>query len=416
MTGRAAALAPFQHRSFRFQWPADLLTSWAFEMETLILGWYILAETGSVVWLTVFASLQFLGTLLAPMLGVAGDRLGHGRVLGIMRACYAVLAGCLALLALNGWLDPVAVFGIAALSGLVRPSDMSMRTTLIGISMPVPLLMAALGINRTTADSARVAGALAGAGLVVLLGIGPAYLIITGLYSVAFLLTLGVAGGGRGSKATASPWRDLGDGFAYAWNTPCLVAALLMAFLVNLVAFPLSGGLMPYVAREVYGVDRTGLGYLVASFSAGALVGSLLVSARGGRLPAGRTMLIACVVWFSLLVAFSRTATASGGMAMLALAGFAQSLSQVPMAALLLQKTQASFRGRVMGLRSLAVYGLPLGLLASGPLIERFGFADTATGYACFGLACTLAIGFRWRAALWPADVPASIPAGRPSP
>ena len=28
-------LAPFRIRSFRFQWPADLLTSWAFEMETL---------------------------------------------------------------------------------------------------------------------------------------------------------------------------------------------------------------------------------------------------------------------------------------------------------------------------------------------------------------------------------------------
>jgi hypothetical protein len=28
----------FRVRSFRFQWCADLLTSWAFEMETLVLG------------------------------------------------------------------------------------------------------------------------------------------------------------------------------------------------------------------------------------------------------------------------------------------------------------------------------------------------------------------------------------------
>jgi hypothetical protein len=96
-------------------------------------------------------------------------------------------------------------------------------------------------------------------------------------------------------------------------------------------------------------------------------------------------------------------------MVLLALAGFAQSLSQVPMAALLLRNTEARFRGRVMGLRSLAIYGLPLGLLAAGPLIERFGFTDTASGYACFGLACTLAIGFRWRAALWPTDTPAGL-------
>jgi len=38
----SAMLTPFRVRSFRFQWPADLLTSWGIEMENLVLGWYIL--------------------------------------------------------------------------------------------------------------------------------------------------------------------------------------------------------------------------------------------------------------------------------------------------------------------------------------------------------------------------------------
>src|SRR6201989_2893527 len=46
---RVPALAPFQVRSFRFQWPADLLASWAFEMEGVILGWFVLVSTGSVL-------------------------------------------------------------------------------------------------------------------------------------------------------------------------------------------------------------------------------------------------------------------------------------------------------------------------------------------------------------------------------
>ena len=69
-------LAPFRVRSFRFQWPADLLTSLAFEMETVILSWYVMVQTGSVLLLTVFGSLLFLGTLAAPMFGVLSDRLG----------------------------------------------------------------------------------------------------------------------------------------------------------------------------------------------------------------------------------------------------------------------------------------------------------------------------------------------------
>src|ERR1700741_3452145 len=85
---RLSALAPFRIRAFRFQWPADLATSWAFEMETLILGWYVLVETRSVLLLTLFASLQFMGTLIAPLFGVMGDRVGHRNVLCAMRAVY----------------------------------------------------------------------------------------------------------------------------------------------------------------------------------------------------------------------------------------------------------------------------------------------------------------------------------------
>ena len=43
-------------------------------------------------WLTVFGALQYLGTLIAPMFGVAGDRLGHRNLLFAMRVSYALLA------------------------------------------------------------------------------------------------------------------------------------------------------------------------------------------------------------------------------------------------------------------------------------------------------------------------------------
>src|SRR5262245_32010210 len=68
-TARVPALAPFQIRSFRFQWPADLLASWAFEMEGVILGWFVLVSTGSVLALALFGALQFLGTLISPLFG-----------------------------------------------------------------------------------------------------------------------------------------------------------------------------------------------------------------------------------------------------------------------------------------------------------------------------------------------------------
>jgi len=78
-----------------------------------------------------------------------------------------------------------------------------------------------------------------------------------------------------------------------------------------------------------------------------------------------------------------------------------QSLSMISMSVALLVATSIEFRGRVMGLRMLAVYGLPLGLVAGGALVERIGFTPQATLYALLGLAATTAITYHWRAVLW---------------
>ncbi len=190
---RPSALAPFRIRAFRFQWPADLATSWAFEMETLILGWYILVETRSVLLLTIFASLQHLGTLIAPMFGVMGDRFGHRNVLCGMRAFYALLATTLMTFTFLGELTPMHVFVIAGLLGLVRPSDIGMRAALVGDTMPRELLVGAMGVQRTTFDSAKIAGALTGAAVVAMLGMGPAYIVVAGFYVGSVLLTLKAA-------------------------------------------------------------------------------------------------------------------------------------------------------------------------------------------------------------------------------
>lgn len=407
---KSSWLAPFQVRSFRFQWPADLLTSWAFEMETLILGWYILVETGSVLALTVFGALQYIGTLLAPVLGMVGDRIGHRNLLALMRVAYCAIAITLLSLAGSGLLTPAAVFVLAGLLGLLRPFDLGVRSALIAQTMPSDILMGAMSISRTTMDSARVAGAITGAGLFAALGIAPAYLLVTACYALGLLLTLGIARPAPRVDVEAtvqpdptSPLRDLKEGMSYVWSRPWLRGAMMLAFLVNLTAFPLSNGLLPYVARDVYGIDQTGLGYLVASFAAGALVGSIALSRMGTTQALGRMMLVSAVLWYLLLLCFAQMRTFMGGTAFLFLAGLAQSCSMISLAVMILRTSAPQLRGRVMGVRMLAIYSLPLGLLGAGALIGRYGFQSTATAYAIFGLIGTMAIALTWRSALWQA-------------
>jgi hypothetical protein len=93
----------------------------------------------------------------------------------------------------------------------------------------------------------------------------------------------------------------------------------------------------------------------------------------------------------------------------LLLAGLAQSLSLVPMSVLLLHSAGARYRGRVMGVRTLAIYGVPPGLLIAGGLIGSIGFTATVSIYCLIGGGLTVAIALRWRAALWPLSAPANV-------
>ena len=378
-------------------------------MEALILGWYILVETGSVESLVLFASLAWLGSLFSPFFGIAGDRLGFRTLLYATRATYAAFALLLTVLAFAHALKPWHVFSIAALVGLVRPSDMMLRQVLVAQSMQPHLLMGALAIARTTSDTARVAGALAGTASVALIGMGPAYAIVTTLYIASFVLSLGVVGAPPSHAASATKTlAGLKQAVGYVWRIPEQLGAFCVAFLVNLLAFPFFLGLLPYVAKDIYGIGQTGLGWLAASWASGALVGSLVVGGGRMRLAAGRAMLTGAAIWFVAILLFGQTRTLSLGLVLLFTAGVAQSFSMTPLAAVMLRSASEEMRGRVMGMRMLAVWGLPLGLLVAGPLVQHHGYTATTVVYGGIGLAAILAIAWCWRGALWSASAPAN--------
>jgi MFS family permease len=408
----SSAFAPFRIRGYRFQWPADLLVSWAFEMETLILGWYVLVETGSVLYLTIYGALLYGGTLIAPMIGVASDRIGHRLLLSGMRATYAAVAAVLMALAFAGVLNPLVVLVLAAVSGLVRPSDMGLRGAVIADAMPANLLTGAMSFSRTTSDIARITGALSGAGLFAAFGMAPAYVAITILYALGSLLTLFAvpdraeppAAPVIAAPSGSSPWSDLREGIVHIWNTPSLLAIVWLALLFNFTAFPLTNGLLPYVAKEVYRTDQTGLGYLVASIGFGALLGALVMTWFSADVRLARLMFISGAVWHVLILIFIQMRGLTGGIIMLCLCGVAQSLTMVCHTVILLRTASQRFRGRVLGVRMLAIYSLPLGLLIAGALIERIGFRWTASLFAGAGLLFTVVIAMKWGSVLSQAE------------
>jgi hypothetical protein len=107
------------------------------------------------------------------------------------------------------------------------------------------------------------------------------------------------------------------------------------------------------------------------------------------------------VIWHILVLIFAQTESLTAGIVMLTLSGLAQSLTMVSHTVILLRASSQRYRGRVMGVRMLAIYSLPVGLLVAGVLIDWIGFRATASLYAVVGLVFTVLIAVHWRASLW---------------
>ncbi|UOD50720.1 MFS transporter [Orrella daihaiensis] len=398
------ALAPFSVRSFRFQWPADLAASWAFEIEMLILGWYVLVESESVFLLVLYGALQYIGALASPYVGVLGDRFGYKSLFVSMRVMFVLLSIVLLGLAIADLLNPVVVILLSIVSGILKPSDVMIRFTLIAQTLDPKQLVGALGISRLTVDSARMAGAIAGVGIFTLFGMVGTYILILTMYVISLSLSFGVAGRDAASiaaKAPTSVMQDLKLGIQYVWHNPALKGCFMLAFWVNVFAYPLALGLLPYVVNNVFEAKETLLGVLGAAYAFGSLLGSILMSSNRIAMGAGRLMILAGIGWFAGGVVFAVNDMVIIGVVLLVVVGAMQSLCVTPLAAVMLRATEPQYRGRVMGMRILAILGLPLGLMLSGPLIDWFGFAWTWGLYSATGVACAASMIWVWRDSLW---------------
>ncbi|PON17086.1 hypothetical protein C2W62_15010 [Candidatus Entotheonella serta] len=224
-------------------------------------------------------------------------------------------------------------------------------------------------------------------------GVQWVYLVMLGLQVIQMLSYLAM---GRrqqtARRGQASIWQNIRDGLRHSVQDPGLWTPLFIAGLVNFVTFPLQFNLLPVSARDVFSVGAAGLGWLGAALGVGALVGSMLMVAIGTRFPAGLLMLIGTGVWSLFQVVFALTPNYYAGLGILVLTGMTQAMCLTNITIMLLSRSTSDMRGRIMGLRSLAVAPLFLGSMLSGAAAEEIGASLTTIICALISLGGTLGV------------------------
>ncbi|WP_238448874.1 MFS transporter [Micromonospora sp. 4G55] len=148
----------------------------------------------------------------------------------------------------------------------------------------------AIGWFEATERGSRLLGAPVAGLLVAALGALPVLALDAATFAVsALVVTLlvprAMRPAGQAPEESGGYWRNFAAGVRFLVREPLLRAVVLLVLITNCFDATKSSVLLPVVAeRELGGASAFGL--LVGAMGGGALVGSLLFSAVGHRLPA----------------------------------------------------------------------------------------------------------------------------------
>ena len=161
---------------------------------------------------------------------------------------------------------------------------------------------------------------------------------------------------------------------------------------INLAGWTVHTSLMPIFARDVLGTDSAGLGWLLFAFGIGAITGSAILTAFRNLRGIGKLLIGAVIMWHASILAFSASESFYLSMTILFAMGIWFSATQVFMLTVLLRTTKPEFRGRIIGLRVLAIYAFSFGSVAAGSMAELWGAPQAANIVGLLGIGLVLAL------------------------
>ena len=384
-------------KGFAILWGSDLAVSSAEFLELFILSWYVLQKTESPTILGIYAALRFTGTLFAPLLGVLVDHFGLRRSFNLSRSLFFILSFILAAIFLLEEPSILVILFMSALLGMMRSSDLITRQSVLTHMVSQGELQNAVALSRMGRDLTQIIVPIAAGFLLSSLGTEVTYLGVVILYALSVVLSLMIPKFPRIMFDTKSNmWGFFTEGLSYIKSYPFLIALLLIAFIVNLTAFPLNHALLAVISNSMFDTDATGFGIIMGGYSAGALLGSLWISYFSEMRRPSRLMVFGCIFWHVAIFSIAFSTYFYVSVSIVLLAGIFQSFSMVIMAMLILRYTSEDMRSRVLGVRQLAVYGLPLGLVISGFVSENFDVVAALIGNAVVGLLLLAFVLITW--------------------
>lgn len=396
-----------RNRSFIFFATGQTVSLLGIYMSAVALPWYVLTTTNSP---TRMALVLFAQTIPIALFGIpAGvlvDRVNLKRLMVILDAGRAVSIGLIPVLAWMNALDYWMIVALAFTAGLLAAPYHGAKLALIPalVGEEEADLATANTILHTGMNGMSIGGPVLAGLLIPLIGNGAVLLVDAGSYAAAaILIGLWVRHEHSGVPETerSHPWSEMLEGVRYAWGNDFVRLTLVLGALAGLAFWLAFDAGMPVFTRDILGKGPETLGFLMGAWGVGAVAGMGVFGLADKRISIPRvvklTITLTCLALAAAVPPLTQALVASA--AGFFFAGLFDGPSGVMVHTILQHHTPARLRGRV----SSAFYALlhtvaPAGLLAAGPVMERWGSLPVMWAVAvAFALCALAAANLAWK-------------------
>jgi MFS family permease len=387
-----------RHRPFALFWTARVMSSVAFQMMSVAIGWQVYSITHSAYALGLVGLAQFLPMfVLTLVVGHVADRYDRRTIAYVCQSIEGIAALVLCLGAWHGWHDVAPIYAIAAITGAARAFESPSMAALLPNLVARNQLQHASAWSTSANQTAQILGPAMGG---VLYGLGA--LTVFGAVTVAFLVAACAVGAIKIDEAVRMraplSLEALFSGIGFIRGKPVILGALSL----DLFAVLLGGAtaLLPVFARDIFDAGPWVLGLSRAAPAVGALAVSVWLTRAPIERGVGRKMLLAVGVYGLSMLAFGWSKSFALSFAALLVSGAADMVSVVIRQTLVQLDTPDAMRGRVAAANSIFIGASnQLGEFESGATAAAFGPVGSVV-LGGFGTLLVVALWFRFFPAL----------------
>jgi predicted MFS family arabinose efflux permease len=187
-----------------------------------------------------------------------------------------------------------------------------------------------------------------------------------------------------GNAKKESILANIAGGFGYLRRSPLLRMLLLYSVMLALLSMPFRM-LIPVFAKDLYGLEASGVGVLATMVGLGGVGASILAASLRKGQHRGMVLLSAGLIsGVAILLISTLPFYAVGALVMIGV-GFGETIRWGLGQALMMEETDDEYRARIMSLMMMSYGMMPAAVLPLGFAIEQWG-AETAA----FGMSIVL--------------------------